>query len=643
MLDFDGCNNGVRGRGFVRSSLFPHIKGKHFVHGAEHDRCRDRISQNGAVFALWEDALLQLKMWLCTKCMHIQAWSKPCKSHDGDAISALNGREASFLIHGISKPLDKVSHCVDEDITDGGHSMQCCDVDLLNKVFQAQFHTIRHIPIKCKLSFSRTFKQTMDKVILNPLDISCWIKLLLFPICVMRNYIPKCKDEERSGMRKRLQIASISQALAKWHEADGCSSLILDLLAEHVNSTKHRIFTPKDNLVDINLKLCKRKLSQGSYTAAIRVLTSNGVSPFSDETLEDLQFKHPFAPPPTLPDASNEVVAANVSTDIVLSRIRSFPKGTSCGRDSLHAQHFFDVLSGPAAAVADDVLASITTSVNLLLAGNCSPQLGMFFASALLTPLLKPGGGIRPIVVGTIWRRLVSKVVIFTISKEMTSYLKDFQFSVGVPCGGEAILHSVNRILYEKHDLNFTFMLLVDFKNAFNLVDRSAMLCVVLLKCPSLYGWVQFFYASPAKLYYGTSTLSSAQGVQQGDPLGPLLFALNLHPIVLKISEQCKLDLQAWYLDDGTIIGDTMMVSKAFHIIKSEGVAVGLDLNIQKTELFWPSFGKRSTQVGVFPADIGRPSVGVKLLGGPVCLNFTLVCVLLPLVMCKMLRLFLIR
>nr|GEW91715.1 hypothetical protein [Tanacetum cinerariifolium] len=35
--------------------------------------------------------------------------------------------------------------------------------------------------------------------------------------------------------------------------------------------------------------------------------------------------------------------------------------------------------------------------------------LGEYNASALLTPLVKLGGGIRPIAVGTVWRRLVSK------------------------------------------------------------------------------------------------------------------------------------------------------------------------------------------------------------------------------------------
>ncbi|XP_026450840.1 uncharacterized protein LOC113350960 [Papaver somniferum] len=119
--------------------------------------------------------------------------------------------------------------------------------------------------------------------------------------------------------------------------------------------------------------------------------------------------------------------------------------------------------------------------------------------------------------------------------------------------------------------------------------------------------------------------MSSALGVQQGDPLGPLLFALTLHPLVKTIASQCKLDLHAWYLDDGTIIGDTLEVAKALSIIETEGPCRGLHLNVKKTEFFWPSTDPRSTADEVFPADIGRPSNGVKLLGGPVSLDLNFI------------------
>ena len=93
-----------------------------------------------------------------------------------------------------------------------------------------------------------------------------------------------------------------------------------------------------------------------------------------------------------------------------------------------------------------------------------------------MIPLVKPGGGIRPIAVGTVWRRLVSKVASSSVGDSMNSYLQDFQFGVGVPGGCEAVLHSVNMLIESKGREVGLSMLLVDFKNAFNLVDRSVLL-----------------------------------------------------------------------------------------------------------------------------------------------------------------------
>jgi hypothetical protein len=41
-------------------------------------------------------------------------------------------------------------------------------------------------------------------------------------------------------------------------------------------------------------------------------------------------------------------------------------------------------------------------------------------------------------------------------------------------------------------------------------------------------------------------------------------------------------------------------------------------LNIRKTEIFWPSCDGNKHRGGLFSAEIGRPTLGVKLLRGAV-------------------------
>lgn len=99
---------------------------------------------------------------------------------------------------------------------------------------------------------------------------------------------------------------------------------------------------------------------------------------------------------------------------------------------------------------------------------------------------------------------------------------------------GRVFYIRVTNLSVKKGNSQSMTMLLVDFKNAFNLVSKTAMLQKVRTRYPYISKWVEFFHSQPPRLYYNDSTLSSTQGVQQGNSLGLLLFALTLHPLVKK-------------------------------------------------------------------------------------------------------------
>ena len=254
--------------------------------------------------------------------------------------------------------------------------------------------------------------------------------------------------------------------------------------------------------------------------------------------------------------------------------------------------------------------------------GGVPEDVAPFLAGARLHAALKKDGGIRPIAIGNLLRRLVGRCCSTRLQEKSSAFFSPHQLGVSVRGGCEAILHSARKILEADPSL---WCLQIDFINAFNLVSREAAFKEVLESFPEILAWVSTCYGRDSHLLFGSETLLSQCGFHQGDPLAALLFSLVLQSLVNLIKERVpSLMLNAWYLDDGTLIGTVEELQAVVDMVKVEGPPKGLILSTAATSAPAPP---KSTiwspgHVGGAedPLDRGLERVtaeGVTLLGAP--------------------------
>jgi hypothetical protein len=188
------------------------------------------------------------------------------------------------------------------------------------------------------------------------------------------------------------------------------------------------------------------------------------------------------------------------------------------------------------------VLSSLAIFCSSFWCGRFPSTTAPYYGSAGLIPLVKKDNGVRPLAVGDRFRRLACKLALTLIAADIGPLFQPFQLGVGCPNGADTIIHSVASSL-ENLFLD-ECILQVDFSNAFNMVHRATFIRLVKIHFPQISNITNFLYQPQGFLIVGPQKhLRSYSGVQQGDPLAPLLFALVLRDL----TSQCSRSRKAWY------------------------------------------------------------------------------------------------
>ena len=325
---------------------------------------------------------------------------------------------------------------------------------------------------------------------------------------------------------------------------------------------------------------------QEARSKAANALIAEAAAKATAENLQGLRDLHPArrAYPGAKHDAPN-VTRVRVTSEEVVRGVRSFGKMTSGGVTALRAEHLQALLERNSSGT----LPALTAFAQKMLNGNLPPNVWRHLAGASLSGIAKPQGGVRPIAAGEVLRRLVSGIAARKAlsNSKVKDAFKGIQYGVGEPGGAERLVHLVDRAWAAHATTPDTLAVKIDAKNAFNNIGRDWMLHSVAELCPEIYPYIRACYQETTVLRAAAfgANIDSAEGTQQGDPLGPLLFALAIAPLTREVQEQCpNLVLNKWYLDDGFIMGPSAEVAKALRIIRDRGADFGLLLNPDKCE-----------------------------------------------------------
>ena len=357
----------------------------------------------------------------------------------------------------------------------------------------------------------------------------------------------------------------------------------------------------------------------GSISIAARRLEDAKLADASDpQVMDALRQLHPEAAPPQPLECSTPALQIDSKVlSAVLARVKDHYQGRAGGPSGWTFEMILAVTGGSAKGFN-----AALQFVNLILSGQLPRQCGLL--DSVMIALKKPNGGIRPIAIGEVWYRLAAMCAIEAAGRDAGQLLAPLQVGVGVSGGTDAVPHCVNAALAADEE---NIALTVDFRNAFNEIHLQAVLDAVREHCPQLLALVQFSYGAPAQLHVsgaapGTVILSKC-GVRQGDPLGPLLFALGLHSVLTCIKRDVPEVAAMAYLDDYSAVGRGPALRKVLGRLVGDGPgsarSIGLTVVPRKCGVFSPHEGAQE-ECSLIQQTTGVPhrKDGLMLVGTPV-------------------------
>eukprot|EP00971_Amphidinium_carterae_P129774 2570395-Amphidinium_carterae.1 len=335
---------------------------------------------------------------------------------------------------------------------------------------------------------------------------------------------------------------------------------------------------------------------EGRIGPAWKQLWSHGVAPHSEDTAEAVQRKWSPAPatalPAITPSPPTETAEAVTSQKQWLLALRKLKKGTAADAAGWTTEIFVALAAFPATS------GHFRQLVKRQMIGTLREDEMRCMGAIHVLALNKNGkGDIRPISVPSVWRKLLSSMIVASHSEAAARFLGTRQHGIGTPNGISRFAKRVAELaVASPHHL----FLQTDISNAFGMVHRSSVLDALLQCDESLAACSRSWLSREATGYIQIGQkrqrIVSARGLQQGDPLSAMAFSLVMESALRDLEarlrrQSIEVDFNTFalaYIDD-TVLSMPQHTAEAVITTWQDCLdSVGLHLNVDKTILYQP-------------------------------------------------------
>ena len=139
----------------------------------------------------------------------------------------------------------------------------------------------------------------------------------------------------------------------------------------------------------------------------------------------------------------------------------------------------------------------LATLARLLATEYLDPNTLQAFVACRLIPLDK-NPGVRPIGTSEVTRRIVGKCISWVLRKDIQQAAGPLQAATGLQEGAEAAIHSM-KLIFEQNSTDG--VILIDASNAFNSLNRKAVLHNIRIICPEFSTVLINAYRLPVRMF----------------------------------------------------------------------------------------------------------------------------------------------